>query len=162
MGAVLAGAGSGMAQMHAMATIQRIVPTHARSALTSTYLTGCYLGLSVPVIAAGFLADQFGLGVVTAGFAGVLAALAAAAAMTIRQATDAPGDVRPRVLPRYSAETSRYGGGSPPPWTARLAPLTYAASDEERKTHASPMSSGLAMRPSGTVSPTCAMPASSP
>jgi MFS family permease len=67
-GAVITGAGAGVAQMNAMATIQRIVPTHARGGVTSTYFTLCYLALSVPVIIAGEAADRFGLGVVTAWY----------------------------------------------------------------------------------------------
>jgi MFS family permease len=68
VGAVITGAGAGVSQMNAMATIQRIVPTHARGGVTSTYFTLCYLALSVPVIIAGEAADRFGLGVVTAWY----------------------------------------------------------------------------------------------
>jgi hypothetical protein len=75
VGAVIAGSGAGVAQMNAMATIQRIVPVHARGTVTAGYLTLCYLALSVPVIIAGEAADRFGLGVVTAWYFVGLAAL---------------------------------------------------------------------------------------
>jgi MFS family permease len=79
VGAVIAGAGSGVGQMNAMATLQRIVPTHARGGVTSTYFTVCYLAMSVPMIIAGEAADRFGLGVVTAWFFVGLAVLAGSA-----------------------------------------------------------------------------------
>jgi MFS family permease len=75
VGAIITGAGAGVAQMNAMATIQRIVPTHARGGVTSTYFTLCYLAMSVPVILAGEAADRFGLGVVTAWYFAGLAVL---------------------------------------------------------------------------------------
>ena len=59
-------------------------------------------------------------------------------------------------------EASRYGGGSPPPCTSRVAPLMYDAWSEARKAAAQPMSAGLASRPSGTVAPTAATDAASP
>jgi MFS family permease len=68
VGAVIAGVGAGVAQMNAMATIQRIVPLHARGSVTAGYLTLCYVALSAPVIIAGEAADRFGLGVVTAWY----------------------------------------------------------------------------------------------
>jgi MFS family permease len=79
VGAVIAGAGAGISQMNAMATIQRIAPTHARGGVTSTYFTACYLAMSVPVIVAGELADRFGLGVVTGWYFAALAVLAGTA-----------------------------------------------------------------------------------
>jgi MFS family permease len=68
VGGVVAGAGAGVAQMNAMATIQRIAPVHARGSVTSAYFTLCYLALSVPVIIAGEAADRLGLGSVTAWY----------------------------------------------------------------------------------------------
>ena len=65
VGGVVAGAGAGVAQMNAMATIQRIAPTHARGGVTSAYFTLCYVAMSVPVISPASAADRFGLGVVT-------------------------------------------------------------------------------------------------
>jgi MFS family permease len=65
VGAVLVGAGSGIAQMNALASIQHIAPLHARGGVTSAYYTLCYLAMSVPVIVAGEAADRLGLGAVT-------------------------------------------------------------------------------------------------
>ena len=62
IGAVIAGGGAGLAQMNAMAAIQRITPAASRSAVISAYFTCCYLGLSVPVIIAGIAADRVGSG----------------------------------------------------------------------------------------------------
>ena len=44
----------------------------------------------------------------------------------------------------------------------RTVPLMYAAAADARKTQASPISTGVAMRCIGTVLPTAAIPASSP
>jgi MFS family permease len=68
VGALIAGAGTGVAQMNAMATIQYLAPIHARGRVTASYFTACYLGLSVPVIIAGEAADRFGLATVTVWF----------------------------------------------------------------------------------------------
>src|SRR6202035_5778514 len=51
---------------------------------------------------------------------------------------------------------ARYAGRSPPPCTSRAAPLTYDASGEARNRHAPATSSGVAIRPAGTVAPTAA------
>jgi MFS family permease len=67
-GALVAGSSSGVTQMNALATIQRVVPVHARSTVTSTYFVICYVALSLPVIIAGTAADHLGLGIVTAGY----------------------------------------------------------------------------------------------
>src|SRR5262245_18247928 len=53
-------------------------------------------------------------------------------------------------------------GNWPPPSTTRFAPLTYPASGEASSKHASAMSAGAAIRPSGTVAATAARAASSP
>jgi MFS family permease len=75
VGAVLAGIGTGVAQMHTMATIQRIAPVHARGGVTSAFLTACYLALSLPVVVAGLTADRVGLGVVSGWYEAVLLTL---------------------------------------------------------------------------------------
>ncbi len=86
VGAVIAGAGAGVAQMNAMATIQRIAPDHARGAVVSAYFTLCYVALSLPVIVAGEAADRFGLGVVTAWYFVGLTVLVGAALVLARRA----------------------------------------------------------------------------
>jgi MFS family permease len=64
-GGVLVGAGSGIAQMNALASIQHIAPLHARNGVTSAYYTLCYIAMSVPLIVAGEAAERLGLGAVT-------------------------------------------------------------------------------------------------
>jgi MFS family permease len=68
VGGMIAGAGSGVVQRNAMAVVQHIAPLHARGSVMSTYVTLCYVALSVPVIVAGEAADRFGLRVVTAWY----------------------------------------------------------------------------------------------
>ena len=65
VGGVVIGAGAGVAQMNAMATVQRTAPLHARGSAMATYVTICYLALSLPVLIAGQAADRFGLAAVT-------------------------------------------------------------------------------------------------
>jgi MFS family permease len=78
-GGVIAGAGCGVAQMNAMASVQRIAPAHARSSIMSTYATLCYGAISLPVIIAGQAADRFGLAAVTAWyFVGIVIVVAVA------------------------------------------------------------------------------------
>jgi len=85
VGGVIAGAGAGVAQMNAMATIQRIAPIHSRGGVTSTYFTAGYLAMSIPVIIAGEAADRFGLGVVTAWYFVGLAILVGSALVLARR-----------------------------------------------------------------------------
>jgi MFS family permease len=86
VGGVVAGAGAGVSQMNALATIQRIAPEHARGGVTSAYFTLCYIAMSVPVLAAGVAADRFGLGVVTAWYFAGLVLLAGFAFALVRRA----------------------------------------------------------------------------
>jgi MFS family permease len=82
-GALIAGSSSGVAQMNAMGTVQRVAPIHARGAVLSIYFTICYLALSVPVIIAGTAADHLGLGLVTAAYScGVIVVVATAIALS--------------------------------------------------------------------------------
>ena len=86
VGGVIAGAGAGVAQMNAMAAVQHLAPTHTRGSVVSTYVTLCYLALSLPVIVAGAAADRFGLGVVTAWYFLGLALLVAVALLLSHRA----------------------------------------------------------------------------
>jgi len=82
VGGVVAGTGAGIAQVHAMAVIQVLAPTHARTAVMSRYATCCYVALSLPVILAGQAAERYGLAVVTGWYlAAVLVIVAIAVAM---------------------------------------------------------------------------------
>jgi predicted MFS family arabinose efflux permease len=86
VGAVLVGAGSGIAQMSAMHSVQHLAPIHARGSVMSTYVTLCYLALSVPVIIAGFAAEAFDLSTVTAWYVVALVAVSAVALVFLRSA----------------------------------------------------------------------------
>jgi MFS family permease len=88
-GGVLAGIGTGLAQMHTMATIQRIAPVHARGGVTSAFLTICYLALSVPVVVAGLTADRVGLGIVSGWYEAALVGLVGVALVVGRRVEQA-------------------------------------------------------------------------
>jgi MFS family permease len=91
LGAILVGAGSGVAQMNALASIQHIAPLHARGGVTSAYYTLCYLAMALPVIAAGEAAETLGLGAVTVWyFVGLAVFVGSALVLTRRLA-----EVRP-------------------------------------------------------------------
>ncbi len=86
IGAILVGIGSGIAQMSAMHSVQHLAPVHARGSVMSTYVTLCYLALSVPVIIAGFAAEVFALTTVTAWYAVALAVVSVVALAYLRRA----------------------------------------------------------------------------
>jgi MFS family permease len=92
VGGIVAGAGAGISQMNALATIQRIAPEHARGGVTSAYFTLCYIAMSLPVLAAGVAADRFGLGVVTGWYFAGLVLLAGTALAFVRRAARGPVD----------------------------------------------------------------------
>ena len=75
--------------MNAMAAVQRDAPLHIRGSVVSTYVTLCYVALSVPVIIAGEAADRVGLGVVTAWYLVGLAVVVGSALLLSRH-PDAP------------------------------------------------------------------------
>jgi MFS family permease len=106
VGGVIAGAGAGVSQMNALATIQRIAPEHARGGVTSAYFTICYVAMSLPVLAAGLAADRLGLGVVTAWyFVGVIL-LAGLAFGRVRAEAVEPADAAALSYERADAATA--------------------------------------------------------
>jgi MFS family permease len=106
VGGVIAGAGAGVSQMNALATIQRIAPEHARGGVTSAYFTICYVAMSLPVLAAGLAADRLGLGVVTAWyFVGVIL-LAGLAFGRVRAEAVEPADAAALTYARADAATA--------------------------------------------------------
>jgi len=86
VGAVLTGIGTGLVQMSAMRSVQHLAPVHARGSVMSTYVTLCYVALSVPVIIAGFAAETFDLTSVTAWYVVALVAVSAVALVFLRSA----------------------------------------------------------------------------
>jgi MFS family permease len=65
IGGTIAGVGMGIVQMNVMAVVQRLAKVHASASVMSTYVTLCYVALSLPVVLAGQAADTFGLATVT-------------------------------------------------------------------------------------------------
>lgn len=85
-GAVVTGAGAGVVQLNTMATIMRIAPAHARGGVTSAFLSACYVAMSLPVVIVGLVADDLGLGVVSAWYLVALVALVGSALFAARRA----------------------------------------------------------------------------
>ncbi len=106
VGGVIAGAGAGVSQMNALATIQRIAPEHARGGVTSAYFTICYVAMSLPVLAAGVAADRLGLGVVTAWYFVGVVLLAGFAFGRIRAEAVEPADATARTYAPGDAATA--------------------------------------------------------
>src|SRR5262249_10864886 len=69
-----------------MHSVQHLAPVHARGSVMSTYVTLCYVALSVPVIIAGFAAEVFDLSTVTAWYVAALVILSAVALAFLRRA----------------------------------------------------------------------------
>jgi MFS family permease len=86
VGAVLTGIGAGVAQMSAMHSVQHLAPIEARGSVLSTYVTLCYVALSVPVIIAGFAAEAFALSAVTAWYVVALVIVSAVALVFLNRA----------------------------------------------------------------------------
>jgi len=72
---ILFGIGHGFALMGAFGVIHAITTLQNRAAVMSTYLFIGYLGTIVPIIAVGYLADHFGLGVAVISFCVAISAL---------------------------------------------------------------------------------------
>ena len=104
VGAVLVGAGSGVAQMNALASIQHIAPLHARGGVISAYYTLCYVAMALPVIVAGEAAETLGLGAVTVWyFVGLAVFVGSALVLTRRLAEGHPGASNPVLAPAEAA-----------------------------------------------------------
>lgn len=131
VGGIVAGIGSGLVQPNTMATVQRIAPDHARGGVTSAYLAVGYLGLSVPVVAAGLAAA--GLGVDLATIAGwylaataIVAVVAAVAQRPAGRQWTQPGRLHPVVEggPRTHQEGA---GAAVSRWGSRPAGVRSSA-----------------------------------
>ena len=72
---ILFGIGHGFALMGAFGVIHAITTLQNRAAVMSTYLFIGYLGTIVPIIAVGYLADHFGLGVAVISFCVAISSL---------------------------------------------------------------------------------------
>ena len=65
---VLVGVGHGLGLLGAFGLVHQMTHTDNRAAVISTYLFIGYLGTIIPIIAAGYLSDHFGLMVGVLGF----------------------------------------------------------------------------------------------
>ena len=74
---LLAGAGHGAALVTAMRAVLDFAPAKARGRVTSTLYVINYIGLGVPVIACGIIADHSGIATATAFFTVAIAAISA-------------------------------------------------------------------------------------
>ncbi|WP_446699482.1 MFS transporter [Acinetobacter variabilis] len=72
---ILFGIGHGFALMGAFGVIHAITTLQNRAAVMSTYLFIGYLGTIMPIIAVGYLADHFGLGVAVISFCVAISSL---------------------------------------------------------------------------------------
>lgn len=61
VGTIVVGAGNGLTVKGGVTLSGLIVPAEDRGKILSTYYVACYLGMSVPILALGFLSDAIGL-----------------------------------------------------------------------------------------------------
>ncbi|KQU56313.1 MFS transporter [Rhodococcus sp. Leaf278] len=93
--ALLCGVGQGVTFSNGMSTIDAGLPAERRAEVTSTFFVVLYIAISVPVIGAGSVANEWGL--VTAGvvFSVIIAALAAVAFVLLTLDGRKVGAIRP-------------------------------------------------------------------
>lgn len=95
-GAVIAGAGQGMSFRAALGSVTEASPPEQRGGVSSTFFATCYVGISVPVVGVGVGVRYFGLVHTGEVFAGIVAALAAGALVSLAFA--GAGAPRPNSL----------------------------------------------------------------
>jgi MFS family permease len=78
-GGVVAGLGQGVSFRHGLAAINAASPPHRRGEVASAFFVLMYVGISVPVVGVGLVAQAVGLRTAGLVFAAVVAVLAAAA-----------------------------------------------------------------------------------
>jgi MFS family permease len=82
---LLAGAGHGAALVTAMGAVLDFAPANARGRVTSTLYVVNYIGLGVPVVACGIIADHFGIATATAFFTFAIASISAISIALLKQ-----------------------------------------------------------------------------
>ncbi len=82
-GALLAGAGQGIAFRAELGAIAAACPASQRGAVTSTFFVVVYIALSIPVVGIGLTARHLGLATTGAGFAGLVALLCGVALVLV-------------------------------------------------------------------------------
>ncbi len=75
VGTVLCGAGFGLALMGGLGMLNQVAPPDRRGEVLSGFYVAAYLGLSVPIVGIGVIADSFGLAVAVVVFSIVISAL---------------------------------------------------------------------------------------
>jgi predicted MFS family arabinose efflux permease len=75
-GAVVGGAGIGLAFQSALSRVAQLARDDDRGAVTSTFFVAAYLGITVPVVGVGELATATGLAAAALALAVLVAALA--------------------------------------------------------------------------------------
>lgn len=75
IGALIEGAGYGLAWMGSLALVNRVAPTEQRANVLASFYVATYLGVGIPVVGVGFLAGGIGLYPAVVAFALVIALL---------------------------------------------------------------------------------------
>jgi len=89
-GIVLGGLGVGLSFRAALTLVSQLAPEGNRSEVVSAFFVAAYLGITLPVIGVGILTTFASTLVAAAAFAGVVTALAGAAAWVISSRTTSP------------------------------------------------------------------------
>jgi predicted MFS family arabinose efflux permease len=130
-GAILAGAGHGVAFLAAQDDLTRIAPAGQRAEVSAAFYVCIYLGVSVPVIGIGLVAVATTLFTAVTTFAAVTGGGALIlAAWHLRNRTEAPRHATPDEEPRanqayadsYKPRRSPHPGRVSPPTGARTSP----------------------------------------
>lgn len=85
-GAVIAGAGQGMSFRAALGSVTAASPPEQRGGVSSSFFATCYVGISLPVVGVGVATKSYGLVHTGEAFAGIVAALALAAFVSLAMA----------------------------------------------------------------------------
>jgi MFS family permease len=84
-GGIVAGLGHGLSFRHGLGAVNGAAPEHHRAEVASAFFVIAYLGISVPVVGVGLLAEVVGLRAAGLVFAAVVAALAAGVIAFLRK-----------------------------------------------------------------------------
>jgi hypothetical protein len=83
VGGVVCGAGQGLGFRAALGAVTAASPPNLRGAVASTFFTICYVGISLPVVGIGVGTRAYGLVHTGEVFAGIVAALALGALVSL-------------------------------------------------------------------------------
>ncbi len=91
VGTLVCGAGFGLCLMGGLGLLNEVVPPEVRGEVVSGFYVAAYLGLSLPIVGIGVLADLYGLPVAAVALSVVIAALAVLV-IVARPEVTAPSD----------------------------------------------------------------------